>query len=78
VEWEIARIQGAVHVPLRQVPDRTDQLDRSADIVVYCHHGQRSAAAAGFLRQAGFPRVRNLVGGIDAWSRDVDPGIPRY
>ena len=54
------------------------ELDREAEIVVHCRSGVRSARAARLLRAAGFPRVRNLTGGILAWSRDVDPSVPRY
>jgi rhodanese-related sulfurtransferase len=53
-------------------------LDRDAELVVYCHHGMRSAAAATWLRDQGFTRVRNLVGGIDHWSLEVDPSLRRY
>ena len=54
------------------------KLDRNAEIVAYCHHGMRSADAVGFLLQQGFPQVKNLVGGIDAWSVQVDSTVPRY
>jgi rhodanese-related sulfurtransferase len=46
--------------------------------VLYCHHGQRSQRALEFLRRSGFERLKNLRGGIDAWSREVDPAVPRY
>jgi rhodanese-related sulfurtransferase len=53
-------------------------LDPNVEHVVYCHHGMRSAAAADWLREQGFTRVRNLTGGIDRWSLDVDPATRRY
>ena len=53
-------------------------LDRSAEIVVYCHHGMRSAAAVEWLQDQGFRTVRNLVGGIDRWSLEVDASVRRY
>jgi molybdopterin/thiamine biosynthesis adenylyltransferase/rhodanese-related sulfurtransferase len=79
-EWEICRVDGALHVPLGEIPLRMRQLLplREAEIVVYCHHGIRSAEAAGFLREAGFTNVRNLSGGIDRWSCEVDPSVARY
>jgi rhodanese-related sulfurtransferase len=78
VEWEIARLPGARLVPLATLPRSVDTLDRDADVVVYCHHGARSEMAARWLRAQGFGRVRNLVGGIDRWSLEVDARVPRY
>jgi len=77
-EWNIGRIPSARLMPLGSMPQAADALDRDADIIVYCHHGVRSDIAAQDLVDAGFRRVRNLVGGIDRWSRDVDPRVPRY
>src|SRR5258706_5887224 len=77
-EWEIARIPGATLIPLRALPGRASELDSSREIVLHCHHGQRSMRALEFLRQAGFRKLKNLRGGIDAWSKDVDPSGPRY
>ncbi len=78
VEWRICRLEGARHVPMREVPTRLDELDRERETVVYCKVGARSARVAEFLRQSGFRRVWNLAGGIDAWSVEIDPGVPRY
>ena len=78
VEWEIARLDGAVLVPLQELEERLGELDPSRPTVVYCHVGGRSAAAARFLRGQGFERVANLTGGIHAWSLRVDPNVPRY
>jgi rhodanese-related sulfurtransferase len=77
-EYSLAKIEGSVLVPLGTLPESLNQLDRNADIVAYCHHGMRSADAVGFLLQQGFSKVKNLVGGIDAWSIQVDPSVPRY
>ena len=77
-EWEIAHIEGSRLVPLGELPARLRELDGHADIVTMCHHGTRSRRAAELLRAAGFSKVRNLSGGIDAWSRDVETTIPRY
>ncbi len=77
-EWRIARLPGATLVPLGTLPARVQELDRDRTLVLYCHHGQRSMQALQFLEQAGFTRLKNLRGGIDAWSREVDPATPRY
>jgi adenylyltransferase/sulfurtransferase len=77
-EWNYARIGGARLIPLGTLSSAIATIDADADVVVYCHHGMRSEMAAYALREAGVRRVRNLVGGIDRWSRDVDPTIPRY
>ena len=77
-EWAIARLPDARLVPLNSLPQAVHSLDRSAEIVVYCHHGTRSAAAADWLRDQGFSRVLNLVGGIDRWTLEVDPSMRRY
>jgi len=77
-EWNLGRIPTARLMPLATLPDAAAQIDPNADVVVYCHHGVRSDMAAHDLVAAGFRRVRNLVGGIDRWSRDVDSRVPRY
>ena len=77
-EWAIGRIPTARLMPLATIPDAAHGVDREADVIVYCHHGARSEAAAYELLAAGFRRVRNLTGGIDRWSRDVDPRVRRY
>ena len=77
-EHAIARLPDSRLVPLATLPSAAADLDPRAEIVVLCHHGVRSAAAADFLRERGFRRVRNLAGGIDRWSRDVDPRVARY
>jgi adenylyltransferase/sulfurtransferase len=78
VEESIARVDGALLVPLRSLPQRLDQVARDRPVVVMCHHGGRSARAVGYLRSQGIDASLNLVGGIDAWSREVDPGVARY
>jgi adenylyltransferase/sulfurtransferase len=77
-EYEIARIPGAVLIPLHELQDRLGELDPAATIVAHCHHGSRSAQAVHGLRQMGFSRAVNLAGGIDAWSQEIDPSVPRY
>ena len=77
-EFEIARIYGAKLIPLGEMPERADELDREQTIVVHCHSGRRSAQAVQLLQQRGFARVYNLEGGIDAWSDQIDPAVPKY
>lgn len=77
-ERDRASIAGAVSIPLGELPARLDDLPRDRDIILHCHHGARSLQAAGWLHSRGFARVANLAGGIDAWSRDVDPSVPTY
>lgn len=78
--WEFAQCQiaGAVNMPMGQVVQNWRNLDPARETVVICHHGMRSLQIAMFLHQTGFQQVINLDGGIDAWSRDVDPSVPRY
>lgn len=77
-EASFASLPGSVLIPLGELPGRVDELPRDEPIVVYCHHGVRSARALSVLEQAGFTRARHLTGGIDAWSVKVDPAVPRY
>lgn len=67
-------------IPVGELSHRLDELDdwKDEEIVVYCHHGIRSLNAIGQLRHFGFTRLRNLAGGIDRWSTDVDSSLPRY
>jgi len=77
-EWDIVHVDGARHVPLRDLPARLRELDGHADVLVYCHHGTRSRQAVELLRAAGFSKVRSVRGGIDAWAAEVDPSLVRY
>lgn len=77
-EFDKARIAGAQLVPMREVPARLGELDRAREVVAICHHGGRSAQVALFLEKNGYGKVHNLVGGVDAWSRTVDPAVPTY
>jgi rhodanese-related sulfurtransferase len=77
-EIAIARFPRALEIPMQSVPSRIDELDKSAEIFVLCHHGMRSAHVAEYLAEQGFTRVGNVSGGIDAWSLQVDPSVPRY
>ena len=79
-DWEtkLCRLDNAVHLPIEELEFRTDELNRDDEIVVYCHHGVRSAAVADYLRRLGFSRVRNLAGGLDAWAGTIDRSMRRY
>lgn len=81
-EWEhqLARLPGEALIPLHELPGRLDEVrpPEGAEIVCYCHHGVRSLSAAAILRQAGFGNAVSLAGGIDLWSRVIDPSVPRY
>jgi len=77
-EYDLAKINGSVLIPVSTLPDSFSQLDRNSEIIAICHHGTRSAHATGFLVQQGYTKVKNLVGGIDAWSAQVDGAVPRY
>jgi len=76
-EYQICNIGGHL-IPLNDLPKRVNELDSSREIVVHCKMGGRSAKAVEFLRQAGFAKVHNLAGGINAWSERVDPKVPKY
>ena len=78
-EYEIARIEGSKLIPMGDVPMRANQeLDPDDYIVVICHHGVRSLNVTNWLRQQGFERAQSMRGGIDRWSRTVDPKVPTY
>ena len=77
-EAEIARIEGALLIPLGEFAARAKELPRDKPVLIHCHHGGRSMQATQWLRRNGFERVSNVAGGIDAWSREIDPAVPRY
>jgi len=77
-EVEAAAVTEALHIPMREIPARIGELDRTVPLVVMCHSGGRSRRVADFLLGNGFSNVFNLRGGIDAWSTEIDPQVPRY
>lgn len=77
-EHALCRIEGARLVPMGDVPAHLALFDESADVVVYCHHGQRSLNVAAWLRQQGVAGARSMAGGIERWSLEIDPTVPRY
>ena len=77
-EFQLAHIEGSELRPMQTIPNQIDELDRSHPTVVICHHGMRSLQVIAFLQRQGFDNLHNLQGGIDAWSREIDPQIPLY
>ncbi len=77
-EFEICRLAKAKLIPLRQIPNCLGEFGADELIVLYCHHGIRSAQAALWLKQNGLKNVVSLCGGIDAWAQEIDPEMERY
>ena len=78
-EHEMVAIEGSTLIPMNETPERVDDYRAiKTSCVVYCHHGVRSMNVVGWLRQQGVENVRSLAGGIDAWSLEIDPELPRY
>jgi rhodanese-related sulfurtransferase len=78
-EFQAAHLGGSKHMPMGEVPGRFQQeLDPDDHIVVVCHHGVRSMNVTAWLRQQGFEKAQSLRGGIDRWSREIDPSVPLY
>lgn len=78
--WErnICELPGTTAIPMREVPARAGELPKDAEIVVVCHHGIRSQQVALYLDRVGFDKLNNLVGGINAWAREIDPKMSTY
>lgn len=77
-EADIAKVAGATLIPLGEFTARAGELPRDKPLLVMCHHGGRSMQATQWLRRQGFDKASNVAGGIDAWSREIDPAVPRY
>ena len=79
-EHATARIAGAVLIPMQELPERVGELadHKAGPLIVHCHHGMRSLRVATWLRNQGFALAQSMQGGIDAWSDDVDPQVPKY
>ena len=77
-ELAVASVPGALHIPMGSIPTRLQELSPDRRIAVLCHSGLRSAQVAMFLEAQGYDDVANVEGGIDRWSVEVDPTIPRY
>ena len=78
IEYDIVHLEGARLIPLNTLPQHIDSLPSDQEIVVYCHHGQRSLYAVAYLQQNGFNEAQNLIGGIDQWAAEIDLTLPRY
>lgn len=78
--WEYAqcRIAGSVLIPMGTIPANLQQLDGDDDVICYCHHGMRSLDVANWLRSQGVTSAKSMAGGIDRWSVEIDPAVPRY
>ena len=79
-ESQLASLPDSLLIPLGELPQRSREIDKDPKqaLVVYCHHGIRSQSAAAYLERLGYNNVQSLTGGIDAWSCEVDPAVPRY
>ena len=77
-EYQTAHIEGTKHIPIPDLPARIQELDPDEHIVVICHHGVRSMNVTAWLRQQGFEKAQSMSGGIDRWSKVVDPKVPTY
>ncbi|MEM7314776.1 MAG: rhodanese-like domain-containing protein [Planctomycetota bacterium] len=79
-EFEFVSINGSTLIPMSEIQQRVEELNdhKNAHIVVHCHHGGRSLQVANWLRMQGFERTQSMAGGIDSWSTQIDPSLPRY
>lgn len=78
-EYAFASIPGAILIPLGEIPHRSGEIDETRETVVHCKMGGRSARAIEYLERSGYQgKLSNLVGGITAWSNEIDPSVPKY
>lgn len=80
-EFALARLENARLIPMQAIPaelQRLESLADDADLLVFCHHGVRSLQVVNWLREHGIENCYSVTGGLDRWSREIDPGIPRY
>jgi adenylyltransferase/sulfurtransferase len=77
-EWETCRIEGAQLMPKASVPLHIRSIEAAEEVVVYCHHGRRSLDVVAWLRAQGVEQALSMAGGIDRWSQEIDPAVPRY
>ncbi len=77
-EYEICHLDNSILIPLSELEERLEELDKSSHIIAYCHHGVRSLKAAQLLKVNGFQNVKNLQGSIHAWATEIDPSIGTY
>src|ERR1700733_12132793 len=77
-EYDTSRLEGSELMPLRSIPANLAHLRAAGEIVLFCHHGMRSLDAATWLRSQGVEGARSMSGGIERWSTEIDPSVPRY
>jgi adenylyltransferase/sulfurtransferase len=77
-EFELCHIEGAVLIPMGSIPANLPRLDTDEDVICFCHHGIRSLDVAHWLRAQGVKSAKSMAGGIDRWSLEIDPSLPRY
>ena len=77
-ELAICRLEGALHIPMAEIPQRADSLPKDGSLIVVCHHGMRSANVQQYLEAKGFRNIMNLAGGIHGWALEVDTEMARY
>jgi len=77
-EYQTTHIEGSVLIPLGQIPSNLARLENAEQLVLFCHHGMRSLDAAAWLRAQGVEGAKSMTGGIERWSTEVDPSVPRY
>jgi rhodanese-related sulfurtransferase len=78
-EYQICKIAGATLIPMREISKQFDRLEEvMTPLIVFCHHGVRSLTVVSWLREQGLADCQSMAGGIDAWSREIDPAVPRY
>jgi rhodanese-related sulfurtransferase len=77
-EHAICNIAGAVLIPMGTIPANLQKLDVDEDVICFCHHGMRSLDVANWLRSRGVGTAKSMAGGIDRWSMEIDPKVPRY
>ena len=77
-EYDFCRVDGSLLIPMSQMRERAEEVPKDKQVLVMCHHGVRSMQVVRYLRTKGWSRITNISGGIDAWSQQVDPKVPRY
>jgi len=77
-EYDAAHIEGSVLIPLGQIPSNLARLENAEQLVLFCHHGMRSLDGAAWLRAQGVEAAKSMSGGIERWSTEIDPSVPRY
>jgi len=77
-EHDVSRIEAATLIPLREIPANLARFEEAEEIVLFCHHGMRSLDGAAWLRSQGVTGARSMAGGIERWSAEIDPRVPRY